>query len=103
MDWLALFVAGLIEIIGVINLKRLAIGKKDAIFIAVLLMGISLMLLSYALQTIPMGTGYGIWTGIGTMGTTIVGILFYRDSKSVLRLFFIGIILVSTIGLKLIS
>ncbi|MGO2963380.1 MAG: DMT family transporter [Carnobacterium maltaromaticum] len=103
LAWSALFVAGLIEIIGVMNIKRLADGKKSALFFAILLMGISLLLLSFALQSIPMGTGYGIWTGIGTVGTTIVGIVVYKDSKSWPRLFFIALILLSTIGLKLLS
>lgn len=103
MAWLALIGAGLMEVIGVWNLKRVAEGNPKAILFAFFTMGSSLFLLSIALQEIPMGTGYGIWTGIGTVGTAIVGIVLYKDSKDPKRLACIALILFSTIALKLIS
>ncbi|WP_314059708.1 multidrug efflux SMR transporter [uncultured Vagococcus sp.] len=103
MEWLALIGAGLMEIIGVWNIKRLAEGNKRAIFLAFLTMGSSLLMLSFALQVIPMGTGYAIWTGIGTVGTAIVGIVLFQDSKDIKRLLCIAVILASTVALKLLT
>lgn len=103
MEWLALIGAGLMEIIGVWNIKRLAEGNKRAIILAFITMGSSLLMLSFALQVIPMGTGYAIWTGIGTVGTAIVGIVLFKDSTDIKRLLCIGVILASTIALKLLT
>lgn len=103
MAWLALIGAGLMEVIGVWNIKRLAEGVKSALPFAFVTMGSSLLMLRFALKVIPMGTGYAIWTGIGTVGTAIVGIILYKDSTDIKRLFFIGLILASTVALKLIG
>lgn len=72
-------------------------------FIVVIGLGVSLGLLSYSLQTIPMGTGYAIWTGISVVGSAIVGMFYFGESKSWKRMFFIILILSAAIGLKLIS
>lgn len=103
MHWLALVAAGLMEVIGVWNIKRLSEGNKGALLFAFFTMGSSLLLLSYALQTIPMGTGYAIWTGIGTVGTAIVGIILYKDSTDIKRLACIALILASTMALKILG
>ncbi|MBP1040742.1 multidrug efflux SMR transporter [Vagococcus sp. BWB3-3] len=103
MEWLALIGAGLMEIIGVWNIKRLAEGNRRAIILAFITMGSSLWMLSFALQVIPMGTGYAIWTGIGTVGTAIVGIVLFKDSTDIKRLLCIAVILASTIALKLLT
>ncbi|QIL46453.1 QacE family quaternary ammonium compound efflux SMR transporter [Vagococcus coleopterorum] len=103
MAWLALIGAGLMEVIGVWNLKRVAEGNFKAILFAFFTMGSSLLLLSVALQEIPMGTGYAIWTGIGTVGTAIVGIVLYKDSTDRKRLACIALILLSTVALKLVA
>ncbi len=103
MEWLALIGAGLMEIIGVWNIKRLAEGNRRAIILAFMTMGSSLWMLSFALQVIPMGTGYAIWTGIGTVGTAIVGIVLFKDSTDIKRLLCIAVILASTIALKLLT
>lgn len=62
-----------------------------------------LRLLAYAMETLPMGTAYAIWTGIGASGGAIVGMLVYRESKDWKRLVFIGMVLGAAIGLKLVS
>ncbi len=63
----------------------------------------SFSLLSYAMETIPMGTAYAVWTGIGTAGGALIGILFYKEQKDAKRIFFIALILCSAVGLKILS
>ncbi|NEW07587.1 multidrug efflux SMR transporter [Paenibacillus sp. SYP-B3998] len=104
MAWLLLVVSGFGEIFSVMGLNKLSKGfNLKGLLLLVFSLGTSFYLLSIALQTIPMGTAYGIWTGIGTIGVTVVGMLVYGESRDVRRLLFIGMIMVSTIGLKLVS
>lgn len=63
----------------------------------------SLGLLTLSLKTIPLGTAYAVWTGIGAFGTAIIGILFYGDPYDIYRLFFLAMLIVSIIGLRLVS
>lgn len=63
----------------------------------------SFFLLSLALKTIPIGTGYAIWTGIGAVGSVVMGMVLFKEKKSVLKLFFIALIVAGVIGLKLTS
>ena len=98
-----LIVAGLFEIGWPVGLKlsqtpgRLALG----VIIAVACMAASGAFLWLAERDIPIGTAYAVWTGIGAAGTFIVGILFYGDSASALRLVSLGLIIAGIIGLKL--
>lgn len=103
MPWLALVTAGCLEVLGVINLKRLAMKKWDAALYLIITFGIGFVLLSYAMKTIPMGTAYGVWTGIGTIGAALVGMFMYGEPKEWRRLLFIAMILCSAVGLKLIG
>jgi paired small multidrug resistance pump len=103
MDWFALILAGGSEVLGVLNIKRLTMKKWDGAIYLILSFGASLFLLSYAMETIPMGTAYGVWTGIGTIGSTLLGMFLYGEPKEWKRIFFIALILASAIGLKLIS
>lgn len=103
MAWSAVIIAGIFEVIGVINIKRLAMKKWDAAIYLIITFGLSLSLLSYAMQTLSMGTVYGIWTGIGTIGSTLMGMLLYGEPKEWRRILFIVMILSSAVGLKLIS
>jgi paired small multidrug resistance pump len=103
MDWFALILAGSSEVLGVLNIKRLTMKKWDGAIYLILSFGASLFLLSYAMETIPMGTAYGVWTGIGTIGSTLLGMFIYGEPKEWKRIFFIALILASAIGLKLIS
>ncbi|MGG3574676.1 multidrug efflux SMR transporter [Bacillus gobiensis] len=104
MEWLFLMLAGISEVFGVLFLNKLSRSKKwwDGLLLLVTFT-FSFLLLSKSMETITMGTAYAVWTGIGTVGGTLVGILFYGESKDVKRLFCIGVILASVIGLKLIS
>jgi quaternary ammonium compound-resistance protein SugE len=103
MAWFYLIAAGLFEIAWPVGLKlsqtpgRLALG----VLIAVVGMAASGALLWLAQRTIPIGTAYAVWTGIGAAGTFIVGILFYGDSASALRLVSVGSIIAGIVGLKL--
>ena len=65
-------------------------------------LALSMILLAKATQSIPMGTAYPVWTGIGAVGTVIMGILFFNEPVTFLRLFFIATLIVSIIGLKLV-
>jgi quaternary ammonium compound-resistance protein SugE len=103
MAWVYLIVAGLFEIGWPVGLKlsqtpgRLIVG----VVIAVVCMAASGAFLWLAQRSIPIGTAYAVWTGIGAAGTFIVGILFYGDSTSALRLVSVGLIIAGIIGLKL--
>jgi quaternary ammonium compound-resistance protein SugE len=103
MAWLYLIAAGLCEIAWPVGLKlsqtpgRLALG----LVIAVVGMAVSGLLLWLAQRSIPIGTAYAVWTGIGAVGTFAVGIAFYGDSTSTLRLVSAGLIVAGIIGLKL--
>ncbi|MGD6792556.1 DMT family transporter [Metabacillus indicus] len=104
MGWIFLIIAGIFEVIGVTGLNL--INKKKSVFsylVFVIGLACSFMFLSLSMKTLPMGTAYAIWTGIGTVGSGLVGILFYGESKSVLRIVFMAMVLSAAIGLKLIS
>jgi quaternary ammonium compound-resistance protein SugE len=104
MAWIYLFVAGIFETAWAIGLKYSAGFTKlgPSIFTA-LTMAISLYLLALALRTLPVGTGYAVWTGIGTVGAAILGILLFNESREITRIFCILLIVAGIIGLKLIS
>lgn len=102
MAWFLLTVAGLLEIVWAIGLKytngftRLwpSIGTISAMIA-------SMALLAWALRTIPVGTGYAVWTGIGAVGAAILGIMLFGESRDPLRLACIGLIVLGIIGLKI--
>lgn len=104
MTWLAIIVAGFCEVFGVAMMNRWQ-EKKTFSTIVLLIgsFGLSLILLSYAMRTVPMGTAYAIWTGIGTSGGALIGMFFFGESKDWKRILFILMILVAAVGLKLIS
>ncbi|MBN3555629.1 multidrug efflux SMR transporter [Fictibacillus nanhaiensis] len=104
MGWIFLVFAGLFEVVGVTGMNLVA-KKRSVISFLVLVVGFSssFLLLSLAMRSLPMGTAYAIWTGIGTVGSGIVGILFYGESKSRLRILFMAMVLSAAVGLKLIS
>ncbi|WP_066188808.1 DMT family transporter [Gracilibacillus timonensis] len=104
MAWFILILAGLLETFGVDMINQLAVKKNwQTAVLLVLGLGSSLALLSYALQFIPMGTGYAIWTGIGVVGGALTGMIFYGESKDGKRMVCIAIVLGSVIGLKMIT
>lgn len=104
MAWILLLIAGIGEVGFVIFMKLSNNFKKLNYSILCIISGwISFYLLSKALEVIPVGTGYTIWTGIGAAGSVIIGMLFFNESRERLRLFFITLVFVSVIGLKIIA
>ncbi len=104
MAWVALIFAGLVETFFVAMMNQYSVSRNWKPLAFMLLgFGFSLFLLQYSMKTIPMGTAYAIWTGIGVVGGTIIGMLFYGESKNWKRIFFIALILSSAIGLKLVN
>jgi len=104
MAWLYLFVAGVFETAWAIGLKYSAgFTKFGPSVFTVVAMSISLYLLALALRTIPVGTGYAVWTGIGTVGAAILGILLFNESREISRILCILLIVAGIIGLKLTS
>jgi quaternary ammonium compound-resistance protein SugE len=104
MAWLYLFIAGVFETAWAIGLKYSAGFTKfgPSVFTVVAMM-VSLYLLALALRTIPVGTGYAVWTGIGTVGAAILGILLFNESRETARILCILLIVAGIIGLKLTS
>ncbi|MEW4220067.1 DMT family transporter [Rossellomorea marisflavi] len=104
MGWIFLILAGIFEVVGVTGLNLITRKKTvSSYLIFVVGLACSFTLLSLSMQSLPMGTAYAIWTGIGTVGSGLVGILFYGESKSILRIIFMAMVLSAAIGLKLIS
>ena len=102
MGWLLLGLAGLFEIGWVTGLKQTAgFTRIGTTFATIACMILSLGLLGLALRTLPLGTAYAAWTGIGVAGTVAIGILLDGESASPLRLVCIALILLGILGLKL--
>ncbi|QAT44012.1 quaternary ammonium compound efflux SMR transporter SugE [Aminipila luticellarii] len=104
MQWLFLGTAGLFEVCWAVSLKYShGFTKLLPSVVTVIGMILSFYFLSLALKTLPLGTSYAIWTGIGTVGTVILGILFFKEPADLMRLICIGFIVTGIIGLKLVS
>ena len=104
MAWTYLFIAGLLEIVWAIGLKYTAGFTRlvpSAITIAAMV--VSLWFLALALRSIPVGTGYAVWTGIGAVGTAILGIVLFAEPATPARLGCIGLIVAGIVGLKLVT
>lgn len=104
MAWIVLFFAGLLEIGWAVGLKYTAGLTRlwPTLATAVALVG-SMGLLAVALRTLPLGTAYAVWTGIGTVGTAVLGIVLFREPATVMRLLCIALIVAGIVGLKLAS
>ena len=102
MAWTLLFIAGLFEIGWAVGLKYTAgftrlwpsIGTAAS-------MTISVVLLGWAMRTLPVGTAYAVWTGIGAFGTVVLGIILFQEPATAARLFCIALIIAGILGLKL--
>lgn len=103
MSWIVLISAGLMEVLMVVALKN-SDSFKNRMWTVIwfLLSMLSLFLLSVAIKSLPLGTAYSVWTGIGAMGSVIVGILFYKDSFNLRKVVLIMLIIIAIIGLKLV-
>ena len=104
MHWIYLLLAGILEIVWAIGLKYADGFTKlvPSVITGVALVA-SMVLLALALRAIPVGTGYAIWTGIGAVGTAILGIILFAEPATVARLGCIGLIVAGIVGLKLVT
>ena len=102
MTWVILFVAGLFEIGWAVGLKYTDGFTRlwPTVGTAVALLA-SMSLLGLALRALPLGTAYAVWTGIGSVGTAVLGIILFREPATAIRLTCIGLIVVGIVGLKL--
>ena len=104
MAWLYLLVAGLMEIAWAVGLKYTEGFTRlwPSVWTAVALV-LSMILLAAAVRTLPLGTAYAVWTGIGAVGTAALGIFLFGESASPARLVCVGLIVAGLVGLKLTS
>lgn len=107
MNWLILIIAGLFEVAFAACLSKVKTATDSAVYFwwtgFVVCLSVSMYLLYKATQTLPMGTAYAVWTGIGAVGTVLVGIIFFKEPASFWRLFFISTLILSVVGLKFVS
>jgi quaternary ammonium compound-resistance protein SugE len=104
MAWFILFLAGLMEIGWAIGLKYTdGFTRLVPSVLTLTSMLFSIVLLGFALKTLPIGTAYAVWTGIGAVGTAILGIVLFGDPATMARLACIGLIVAGIAGLKLVT
>ncbi|WP_019413459.1 multidrug efflux SMR transporter [Paenisporosarcina sp. TG20] len=104
MAWLSLIVAGLFEMTGVVMIHQVHKNRNWKSITGLLAsFGASFLFLAFAMETLPMGTAYAVWTGIGASGGAILGMVLYGESKTKLRILFILMVLGAAVGLKLVS
>ena len=107
MNWIILIIAGFFEVGFATCLAKAkeATGTSFTLWIIgfFINLAISMLLLYKATQTLPIGTSYAVWTGIGAVGTVIVGIVFFKEPADFWRLFFISTLVGSIVGLKFVS
>ncbi|HEY0063223.1 MAG TPA: quaternary ammonium compound efflux SMR transporter SugE [Telluria sp.] len=104
MAWIYLLIAGLLEVVWAVGLKYTeGFTKLVPSVLTLAAMGASVGLLGLALRTLPLGTGYAIWTGIGTVGTAIAGMVMLGEPAGALRLLCIALIVAGIFGLKLLT
>lgn len=107
MNWIILIIAGLFEVAfaSCLAKAKTVTGNEMYLWYAgfIVALSISMILLVKATQTLPIGTAYAVWTGIGAVGTVLMGILVFKDPADFWRIFFIITLIASVIGLKVVS
>jgi quaternary ammonium compound-resistance protein SugE len=104
MPWVYLTIAGLFEVGWAIGLKYSdGFSKPLPSLLTVVAMAVSLWLLAFAMKTIPVGTAYAVWTGIGAVGVAVLGMVLFGESREFLRVLCLFLIIAGIIGLKLVS
>ena len=104
MAWVVLVIAGLFEIGWAVGLKFTeGFTRPWPTIGTVVSMIVSLGLLGLALRTLPLGTAYAVWTGVGTVGTALLGMVLFQESADPIRLVCIGLIVLGIVGLKLVT
>ena len=107
MNWLILIIAGFFEMAfaACLGMAKGAVGRAQVGWYVGFLVAltVSMVLLVRATQAIPIGTAYAVWTGIGAVGTVLMGIFFFKEPVSFWRLFFLMTLIASVVGLKVVS
>jgi len=104
MAWVILFIAGLFEVGWAIGLKYTeGFTRPIPVVLTLISIVISMGLLGLAVRTLPLGTAYAVWTGIGTVGTVILGIILFNEPVTAIRLACIALILAGIVGLQVTS
>ncbi|HNW69943.1 MAG TPA: multidrug efflux SMR transporter [Bacteroidales bacterium] len=104
MEWLYLFVAGVFEIGWPLGFKLSQVHAENKwlwVIMAVISMALSGLFLWLAQRHIPIGTAYAVWTGIGASGTFLIGIIFFKDPATMLRMLSVLLIIIGIVGLKI--
>jgi quaternary ammonium compound-resistance protein SugE len=104
MNWILLVIAGLFEV-GFTTCLKMSDGFTKFLpsIGFVVCATTSFLILNKVIKTIPLGTAYAVWTGIGAVGTVLIGIFFFKESAEFIKLFFIFLLIASIIGLKMVS
>lgn len=104
MNWMLLVCAGIFEICWAVGLKSShGFTRPVPSLLTVAAMAVSLLLLSFSMRTLPLGTAYAVWTGIGAAGTVAAGMIFFGESVSILRILCLALILSGIAGLKILA
>jgi quaternary ammonium compound-resistance protein SugE len=102
MAWFYLFLAGLFEVFWAVGMKYSeGFSKLYPSLFTITFMVLSVIFLAWSVKTLPLGTAYAVWTGIGAFGTVIYGIVFFSEPASLLRLLCLALIILAIMGLKL--
>lgn len=104
MAWFLLFLAGLLEVAWAVGLKYTdGFTRPWPTAGTLVAMIASVVLLALAVRALPLGTAYAVWTGIGTAGAVLLGIVLFQEPATFLRIFFVGLIVAGIVGLKLVT
>lgn len=104
MAWILLIIAGLFETVWVVSLKYSeGFTKLWPSVITIVAMAISIYLLAISMKSLPLGAAYAVWTSIGAIGAVIFGVVFFGESRDLLKIVFIAMIIGGIVGLKVIS
>ena len=107
MNWIILIIAGLFEVAFAACLGKAKTSTGNEMYLwyvgFLVALGISMALLIKATQTLPIGTAYAVWTGIGAVGTVLVGVFIFKEPATFWRIFFLTTLIASIIGLKFVS
>jgi quaternary ammonium compound-resistance protein SugE len=104
MSWFLLIVAGLFEVAWAVGLKFTdGFRRPLASVLVVLAIAVSMVLLSWAARTLPIGTAYAVWVGIGAFGAAVLGVVLFHEPLTLARVLFLALLLISVAGLKVTS
>lgn len=104
LPWFSLILAGLFECGWAVGLKYSeGFSKPIPTYLTFVAMGISIWLLATAMKSIPVGTAYAVWTGIGAVGVAVLGMFLFNESRDLMKLFCLFLVIAGIVGLKLLS